>query len=180
LMLMLGLTLLMSYGAATYTAQMGYEWLEFYDRPEQFLLLGLLVFALPYCLKHTRNADFPPVYRLVGALTVFIAILSLAEWGVPSYLPWEQVTIERLYEFGGLILSAGAIWLGITRGWNGIVNTGTAFFTIFLFTRLYHWWWDWMPKYLFFAVIGALGIALVLTFQRLRGKMIHGEIGAAA
>ena len=79
-----------------------------------------------------------------------------------------------------MILSAGAIWLGITRGWNGIVNTGTAFFTIFLFTRLYHWWWDWMPKYLFFAVIGALGIALVLTFQRLRGKMIHGEIGAAA
>jgi uncharacterized membrane protein len=180
LMLTLGLTLLMSYGAAAYTAQMGYQWLEFYDRPEHFLLLGLLVFALPYRVKHTRNADFPPVYRLVGALTVFVAILSLAEWGVPSYLPWEQNTIEQLYEFGGLILSAGAIWLGIVRGWNGIVNAGATFFTIFLFTRLYHWWWDSMPKYLFFAVIGALGIALVLAFQRLRGKMIHREIGAPA
>jgi len=180
LMLILGLTLLMSYGAAAFTARMGYEWLEFYDRPEQFLLLGLVVFALPYLLKHTRNADFPPVYRLVGALTVFIAILSLAEWSVPSYLPWEPVTIERLYEFAGLILSASAIWLGIVRSWNGVVNAGATFFTIFLFTRLYHWWWDWMPKYLFFAVIGALGIALVLTFQQLRGKMIHREIRAAA
>jgi hypothetical protein len=43
---------------------------------------------------------------------------------------------------------------------------------------LYHWWWDSMPKYLFFAVIGAIGITLVLIFQRLRGKMIHREIGA--
>lgn len=174
LMLALGLVLLMSYGAAAYTAQMGYYWLEFYDRPEHFLLLGLLVFALALFLKHPRNTDFPPVYRLVGALTVFLAILSLAEWGVPSYLPWDALTIERLYEIGGLILSACAIWLGITRNWNGIVNTGAAFFAIFLFTRLYHWWWDWMPKYLFFAVIGALGIGLVLAFKHLRGKLIQG------
>ena len=178
LMLVLGLALLMSYAAAAYTAQMGYEWLELYDRPEHFLLIGLLVFALPYGLKHAHNADFPPAYRLVGALTVFVAVFFLAEWGVPSYLPWESVTIERLYELAGLILSAGAIWLGIVRSWNGIVNTGATFFTIFLFTRLYHWWWDSMPKYLFFAVIGAIGITLVLIFQRLRGKMIHREIGA--
>ena len=51
------------------------------------------------------------------------------------------------------------------------MNTGAAFFTIFLFTRLYHWLWDWMPKYLFFALIGALGIALVLVFQRVRKNM---------
>jgi uncharacterized membrane protein len=180
LMLVLGLALLMGYAAAAYAAHMGHQWLELSDRPEHFLLVGLLVFALPYPLKHARNADFPSVYRLVGALTVFIAILSLAEWGAPSYLPWKPVAIEGLYEFGGLILSAGAIWLGIARGWNGIVNTGATFFTIFLFTRLYRWWWDWMPNYLFFAVIGTLGIALVLIFQRLRGKMIRREIGAAA
>ena len=69
LMLALGLMLLMSYVAAAYTAQMGYHWLEYYDRPEHFLLLGLLVFAVPFYLKHSENADFAPVYRLVGALT---------------------------------------------------------------------------------------------------------------
>jgi uncharacterized membrane protein len=168
------------FGAAAYTARMGYHWLEFYDRPEHFLVLGLFVFTLPYIIKHTRNVDFPPAYRLTGALTVFIAILSLAERGVPSYLPWDQVTIERLHEFAGLISSAGAIWLGVARGWGGIVNTAAAFFTLFLFTRLYHWWWDWMPKYLFFAAIGTLGIALVLAFKHLRGKMIHREIEALA
>lgn len=173
LMLILGLVLLMSYGAAAYTAQMGYEWLEFYDRPERFLLLGLVVFVLPFYLRHSRNRDFPPVYRLVGALAFFIAMLSLAEWGVPSYLPWEANNIERLYEISGLALSAGAIWLGIERNWNGIVNTGAAFFALFLFMRLYHWWWDWMPKYIFFAMIGALGIALVLAFKRVRRQFVR-------
>jgi uncharacterized membrane protein len=180
LLLIVGLLLLMSYCAAAYTAQMGYHWLEFYDRPEHFLLLGLLVFAVPFCWKHSRHTDFPSTYRLVGALTVFTSVLALAEWGVPSYLPWELINIERLYEIVGLILSAGAIWLGIVRNWNGIVNAGAAFFAIFLFTRLYHWWWDWMPQYLFFAVIGALGIALVVAFKQLRGRMIHREIGFAA
>jgi hypothetical protein len=107
----------------------------------------------------------------VGAIVFFVCVLSLAEWGIPSYLPFSRQDIERLYEFVGLLASAGAIWLGIQRHWNGVVNTSATAFVIFLFTRLYHWWWDWMPKYLFFAVIGALGIALVLTFQRLRNRM---------
>jgi hypothetical protein len=176
LMLASGLLLLVSYVAAAFTAQMGYHWLELYHRPEHYLLLGSFVFAVPFLRKHSRHTSFPAVYRLVGALTVFIAILSLAEWGVPSYLPWDQINIERSYEFGGLLLSAGAIWWGIVRGWNGVVNTSAVFFTLFMFTRLYHWWWASMPKYLFFGVIGVLGIALVLVFQQLRGRMIHPEV----
>jgi hypothetical protein len=60
------------------------------------------------------------------------------------------------------------------------VNTGATFFVIFLFTRLYHWWWNWMPRYLFFAVIGTLGIVLVLAFKRVRAGMIHLENKAPA
>jgi hypothetical protein len=52
------------------------------------------------------------------------------------------------------------------------------FFTIFLFMRLYHWWWDWMPRYLFFATIGALGIALVLALRRVRDGMVRMEARA--
>jgi uncharacterized membrane protein len=177
LMLALGLMLLVSYAAAAFDAQMGYHWLDFYHRPEHFLLLGLIVFALPFYLKHSKNTDFAAVYRLVGALTIFIAILSLAEWGGPSYLPWDTDNVERIYEIIGLILSAVAIWLGIVRNWNGIVNTGAAFFTIFLFTRLYHWWWNWMPRYLFFATIGAMGIVLVLTFKRVHRRLNPLENG---
>ncbi len=175
LILALGLLLLISYIAAAFTAQMGYQWLQFYDRPEHFLLLGPLVFGLSLYLTTPKQTSFAPVYRLVGALTFFVALLSLAAWGVPSYLPWDSVNVERFYEIFGLVLAAGPILLGIRRNWTGVVNTGASFFTIFLFTRLYHWWWDWMPKYLFFATIGLLGIGLVVTFKRLRLTMVRHE-----
>ena len=45
---------------------------------------------------------------------------------------------------------------------------------MFLFCRLYHWWWDWMPKFLFFAVIGAIAIVLVWGFKRLRARLTEG------
>ncbi len=98
LMLALGLMLLIGYSAAAYTARMGYQWLLFYDRPEHFLPLGAIVFAAPFARMRAGNAGFAAVYRVVGALTVLIAVLSLAEWGAPSYLPWSDINIERLYE----------------------------------------------------------------------------------
>jgi hypothetical protein len=173
LMLALALLLLMSYAAAAYIAELGYHWLEFANWPEHFLVMGLAVFTLPFFLKHRSRAHFLPVYRLVGALTFFIATLALAEWGAASDLLLDTATIERFYEYLGLLLAAGAIWLGIVRGWSGIVNTGASFFAVFLFTRLYHWWWDWMPRYLFFAAIGALGIGFVLAFKRIRLSMVR-------
>jgi len=168
LMLALGLGFLMSYASAFYIAQLGYHWLDFWGRPEHFILIGAIVFALPPAIPHRRNEDFPQVYRLAGALAVLISMLSLADWGAASYLTWPAATIERCYEFGGLFVAAGMIWAGIVRGWPEVVNTGAVFFAIFLFTRLYHWLWDWMPKYLFFAVIGAMGVGLVLVFKRIR------------
>lgn len=171
LILWIGLALLLSYCAAALTARLGYSWLDFGDRPEQLAVMGLIVFWTPLALRHSRNSDFPPVYRLVGMLTFLIAVLSLAEWGVSSYLPFAAVTLERAYELVGLAASATFVWLGIVRGWNSVVNTGAIFFAIFMFCRLYHWLWDWMPKYLFFTVVGLLGILLVVGFKRMRGRV---------
>jgi uncharacterized membrane protein len=171
LQLALGLLLSMSYGAAMVTAHLGYRWFDFDQRPELVALLALLVFWAPFAIRHPRQRDFPPVYRLVGTIVFYVCVLSLADWGIPSYMSFDHQNIERFYEFVGLLTSAGAIWLGIARQWNNVVNTSATAFVIFLFTRLYHWWWDWMPKYVFFAVIGALGVALVVAFKRVRREM---------
>jgi len=176
LLLAIGLLLLISYGAATVTARLGYRWFDFDERPELIAFLALLVFCVPLAIRHQRHADFPPVYRLTGAIVFYFCVLSLAEWGVPSYLPFGRESIERFYEVVGLLTSGFAIWLGIYQHWNGFVNISAISFVIFLFTRLYHWWWDWMPRYLFFAVIGALGIAVVLVFKRLRSRMVHNGV----
>ncbi len=111
----------------------------------------------------------------MGAVAFFLAVFALAEGGGRSYLTIDAKNVEILYELAGLATAAGAIWLGIVRQWDGVVNTGSIFFAIFLFFRLYHWWWDAMPKYLFFAIIGGIAILLVLQFKRLRERLAEGN-----
>ncbi len=50
-----------------------------------------------------------------------------------------------------------------------MVRTGITFFVVFLYTKLFDWWWDAMPKYLFFLVLGLTAVLLLLVFRRLRG-----------
>jgi uncharacterized membrane protein len=171
-LLVAGLGLLLTYGAAAVTARSGYHWLDFWDKPEIFALMGLAVFAAPLIVAHRRHTDFPAVYRLAGALAFFVSVFTLAEGGGHSYLLLESKSVERIYELVGLAAASGAIWLGIARQWDGVVNTASVFFTLFLFSRLYHWWWDVMPKYVFFAIIGGVAILLVMAFKRVRARLV--------
>ena len=57
----------------------------------------------------------------------------------------------------------------------GLVNLGVAAFIVFLFVRLYAWWWQWMPKYLFFLVLGLIAFGLLLVFRRVRTRLAEGE-----
>jgi hypothetical protein len=48
---------------------------------------------------------------------------------------------------------------------------GALAFVAFLYVKLHSWWWDWMPKYLFFLLIGLTAIGLLYVFRRLRGRV---------
>ena len=55
------------------------------------------------------------------------------------------------------------------------MNTGLSFFVIFLYTKLFDWWWESMPKYLFFLVLGLSAVLILLVLRRLRSR--HGLLG---
>lgn len=171
LVLAAGLISLLGWVSATTNLWLGWWWLDFERRPENLVLAGLLLTAAPLVLRHERRSEFPAVFRLVGMFAVFLPILFLSADGYDSYLPWEPLTIQRFYQMAGVIASGAAVWIGIRRNWTGMVNTGTAFFVVFLFFRLIDWWWDWMPKYLFFLLIGMVAIGLVAMFKRLRSRV---------
>ena len=170
-LLVAGLGLLVMWASALLTTRLGHNWMQFGERPEHFALAGLLVFLAPLVIAHRRNADFPAVYRLAGLLAFFIPLLMLASYGDNSHLPFAVEAIEQLYEVAGLLAASGAVALGIRRHWNGVVNCAAVFFVVFLYSRLHRWFWDLLPKYLFFALIGAIAIALVFGFRRLRERM---------
>ena len=111
-------------------------------------------------------------HSVFGMLIFFIPVLILSNWGIISYMNIEKDSIEVIYQIIGFAFSAGAIWIGIKNRWPEVVNTGNVFFTIFLYTKIYDWWWDWMPKYLFFLLIGLSAILMLLIFKRLRESTI--------
>jgi uncharacterized membrane protein len=168
LLLIAALGLLLCWGSAALIARSGFYWLNFGERPEHFLVMGVITFAVPLAIPHRRHTDFPAVYRLAGIFSFLASVLLLSASGNSSYFPLDTKTIERAYETLGIFSSAAFIALGIRRQWDGAVNLSAAFFVVFLYVRLFHWWWDWMPRYLFFAIIGAIAIALVLAFKRVR------------
>lgn len=167
LMLVAGLACLLGYLAASIGTWCGIYWFSFGERPENLILAGALIFGAAF-VPQRRYEEFLPSYRIFGLLSVLLAILILSHWGMGSYLPFPLKQIENCYQISGFILSGLVIWLGIRRSWHGVVNLGSTFFVIFLYTKFYDWWWDWLPKYLFFLVMGGIAVALLFVLRRMR------------
>jgi uncharacterized membrane protein len=146
----------------------GCYWIYFGERPENFFPASVLLFLVPCLVSHKRFSGFGVIYRVFSLLLFFIPVLILSNWGSISYIRLDNDWVEALYQVAGFVFSAAAIWLGIRKGWPEVVNTGNVFFVIFLYTKFYDWWWDWMPKYLFFLVVGLTAILVLLIFKRLR------------
>jgi|SRR5438309_2332080 len=180
LLLAAGILCLTAFISARTGTWSGMYWLHFGERPENFFPAAIALFFVPQVLDHRRFQGFPAIYRVFGLLTLFLPMLILANWGQVSYLDFDRTLIQGFYQVLGFAGSAGAIWLGTKRHWPEVVNTGLTFFVIFLYTKFYDWWWDIMPKYLFFLVIGLSAVLLLVVFKRLRTGRYTGNGGASA
>lgn len=165
--------------ARTGTWHGGY-WINFGERPENFFPAAIALFVFPMLVSHQRFWGFSPIYRVFALLTVFIPILILSNWAAVSYLEFDSDIIEGGYQVLGFVLAGLAVWVGIRRHWNDVVNTGNVFFVTYLYTKMFDWWWEIMPKYLFFLVMGLIAILFLFIFKRLRDKgyLTAGEASA--
>lgn len=168
LLLAAGIICIATFVAARVGTWSGMYWIHFGERPENFFPVALLLFALPSLIDHSRFGGFASIYRVFGLLALFMPMLILANWGMISYLNVDPELIEGAYQLAGFGLSGGAVWLGIRKGWGEVTNTGVIFFVIFIYTKFFDWWWEIMPKYLFFLVLGLTAILFLLILKRLR------------
>ena len=168
LLLAAGILCLIAFISARTGTWRGMYWLYFGQRPENFFPAAIVMFLVPQFLDHRRFPGFAPVYRVFGLVTLFLPMLVLANWGSISYLELEPGIIQGFYQVLGFAGSAAAVWIGAKRAWPEVVNTGLTFFVIFLYTKFFDWWWEIMPKYLFFLVIGLSAVLLLAIFKRLR------------
>ncbi len=175
LQLAAGLVLLTFYLAMDLTALAGSSLEAVFGRPETFFPGALVLLAMPLILRHDKYPGFPMVYRLFGLSFVFLALLFLSNWAQLSFLPFSKKAVEGFYQVSGFAVALLAMWTGFRRRWTDSVNLGCGFFAVFLFVRLFDWWWDWMPKYLFFFIIGIIALILLAAFRKFRAASAQRE-----
>ena len=175
LLLAAGICCIIAYVQARVGTWHGVYWLHTGERPENFFPVAALLFAFPLLVSHRRFPDFAPLYRIFSLLCLFLPMLVLSHWAHGSYLDFDTDLIEGGYQVAGFVGSTLVIWLGARRGWGETVNTGIVFFVIFLYTKFYQWWWEIMPKYLFFLVVGLSAVLILLVLKRLRPSLRPAE-----
>jgi uncharacterized membrane protein len=173
LLLVAALLCVVAFVAARTGTVSGMYWLHFGQRPENFFPAALILLAVPQLVRHRRCADFPAVYRICGLLTLFLPMIVLGNWGEISYLDLDARPIEVLYQVLGFVGTAAFIWLGVRRQWPHVVNTSITLFVVLLYTKFYDWWWQAMPKYLFFLVVALTAVLFLVVLRRLRGATVR-------
>jgi len=175
LILMAGLLCILGYLSATVGTFWGIYWLSFGERPENFIIAGAIMVALPHIFKHREYYNFPWFYHLVGLLSIFIAFLVMGHCGRCSYSLIDSDALEIFYQSLGFVCAAIVIRVGIHFHHTGITNIGVTFFTIFLYTKFFDWWWDLVPKYLFFFIISVFSLGLLAAFKKIRSHLKEVE-----
>lgn len=168
LLLVIGLVCLLAFCVSRIGSLIGFYWLYAGERPENLLLPGLLLFLLPQWLSQARYSGFASAYRVVGLLALFGPMLVLANWAEGSYLRLDADLIENAYQLLGFVASALLVWLGSRRDWPEVALFGQLAFILFLGIKMVDWWWELLPKYLFFLILGLAAILALLILGRLR------------
>jgi len=178
LLLGVGLVLLAGYSAASLLHWSGGYWPYYLLRPEGFLPAGLLLFGLAIGSQRRQPPGFAPIYCVLGIVFLVAPTLFLGMLGSLSYLTIDESSIELTFQALGFAMSAGAIWFGVSRRWNEAVYSGTFFFVALLLLEFVNWWWDWMPRYLFFLIIALTSVAVAIGLKRLRATLMADPLEA--
>ena len=144
-------------------------------RPEPMSLAGGLAFAAASLPVNRRRPGFPATWRLTCTTAILLPIVFLSTWPqVFSYLPWPERVTGPMYDVAGFALGAGAVWAGVRRGWREVTQAAAGFLVIFVFAKCFDWWWAWMPRYLFFLLLGGLAVGTLVILGRLRARQRRG------
>ena len=163
----LGVLSLTFYFAALAFWWSGVSWASVIERPEPLMLTAAVLLPL------TSRA---PRELVTGARTVLLILmlgplLLLSGIAELSLLAWSASTIRVVYQVAAAVAAVAVIADGVRRSRDDVILIGGLFAGVFLLTRFVDWWWDWMPRYLFFLILAAVALAWIWGLRVLRRQV---------
>ncbi len=170
LVLAIALTTLAVAVSATVFQVAGTEWTYAFVRLEVLALAGfsLLMLAIPLS---AIDGGFVMVTRVV-ALTIGLGcLLGLASSGEMSVLPMDTRIVEGVYQALMFVACLVTLTIAVRRGWSETTNLAAVMLALFLLLRFVDWFWDLLPRYVFFLVLAAIAFGWLVVLRRMRDRL---------
>lgn len=178
LLLAAGLGALAVFVAAHCLQFAGWWWSAFSQRPEAFLPAAWLLAALAWALQR-RGSELAGTARVMALLVWFVPALWVGFSGEQSFLPFAAGAVEALWQALAGASTVALAALGVRRGWAETVRLSVFFGALLPIIKFFEWWWDALPKELFFLLIGLIAVLAVLLLRRLRASTQAASAPAA-
>lgn len=152
-------------------SMLGMGWLPDNGRLERFLLAGAAAVALPTLWPGVARrvaAEGTDLVRVGGILLAALAVILLSSDGRLSVLPFRRGITEGLYDLFGFAAGAGLLWVALRNRWTWSARATGAFLVLFTYIKAFDWWWELVPDYLFFLILGLIAVAALLVLRQVR------------
>jgi hypothetical protein len=157
--------------AAVVFQRTGVPWSIAFERLDVITFASFCMLAFAGPLGRIDRA-FRPVVRLVSFVMGFGGLLVLSTSAGTSLAPLNSRVIEAVYQGLMLVTALSTLTIAIRRQWNESVIAIGVFFALFLLTRFVDWFWDVLPRYVFFLVLAAFSFVALFVLRRLRGRVV--------
>jgi hypothetical protein len=141
---------------------------------ERFDLLTASAFSMLVLAVPLGRIDpgFPVVTRLVALAMGLGGLLLLSTTASASMMTATTHVVEGLYQTAMFLVSIALLVLAIRRRWHETVNLVSLFLALFLVTRFVDWFWNLLPRYVFFLVLAVLSFIWLFVLRRIRGRLV--------
>jgi hypothetical protein len=68
-------------------------------------------------------------------------------------------------------VATAAVWLGLRARWPETTYAASVFLVALLLNKFTDWWWNLLPKYVFFLLVGAVAIGFLVVLRILRARL---------
>jgi hypothetical protein len=72
-----------------------------------------------------------------------------------------------------LIVAVSVLVLAVRHHWTETVNITVVLLTFFLLSRFVDWFWELLPRYIFFLLLAAIAFGWLLLLRRIRGRLVR-------